>query len=695
MRLSIANRVTLACAVLVGVSFLLLLAGMNVGNDIHNASARVEGLSRALQAEDARDAAQRRLRLTVGALSRRSERGQAVSHADWAELSRQIEAFATLNARRAAAGDDALVRTAVFNRQAGQELIAASRHLATTARHDPAGIKLAIPAYLVALKKLESAQFGTRETLAREIAAEVRSNGDQSRRDIVRVLTGGLLIVLLVTAMTIWLRTRLLSPISALAARLREFDGEAVTEAIPGLTRDDELGDLSRGLAEYRDAVDRLRVAERRADYLARHDVLTGLANRLQFEDRLTRELAFWRSTGTSLALFAIDLDNFKAINDRHGHAGGDRALKRAADILEACAGANDLVARLGGDEFAILQIGGSQPGSAEALAQHLLQSAAATAQEPIEIRMSIGMAVASGDLDREALHNAADLALYCAKSDGRNRARLFDTALREREQLRVRLARDLEHAVPKRQLHLVYQPVADAATLRVIGYEALLRWRHPIIGDIPPDVFIPVAESSGLIEEIGLWVADQALAAAAEWDESLSLSLNLSPLQFRTPGFGQSLLQRARRHGIATHRLEFEVPEIAMRLGVQRDEVLTVLRMLQDAGARIVMDDFGTGQSALSNLKDFNFDKLKIDRSFIAELHDHESSALIVKTTIALAKSLGQIVVAEGVETPVQLAELKLWGCDQIQGYLIGRPEPKPDRRPFPRSAAALSLAR
>lgn len=691
MRLSIANRVSLACAALVGVSFLLLLAGLNVGRGIQLANTRVETLSRALQREDGRDIAQQNLRVAIGAVTRRREQGQPVAPGEWAGLSRQIDAFASLSARDHA--PEATARHAAAARDAAKAMVRAARQLLGVAQHQPDRIKQAMPAFVESLKALESAQFAEREALARAIGDAVHVNAEQSHRNILRVLGGGLLIVLFAIAMAAWLRRQLLTPIVTIAERLRDFGTDASSPSFPGLLRDDELGDLSRGLAEYHGAVEERRIAERRADYLARHDVLTGLANRLQFEDRLTSELAHSRATGTTTALLAIDLDDFKAINDRHGHAGGDRALRRAAEILGACAGPDDLVARLGGDEFAILQIGAVQPDAAEALGRQLLERAAATAREPIEIRMSIGMAIAAGDLGREELHNAADLALYRAKAEGRNRARLFDATLRESERLRARLARDLEHAVDKRQLHLVFQPVADAATLGIIGYEALARWNHPDLGEVAPDLFIPVAERAGLIEEIGLWLAEQAFAAAAEWDESLSLSLNLSPVQFRTPGFAHAVLSRARRHGVATSRLEFEVTENAMVIGVQRAEVLQAFRVLQAEGARIVMDDFGTGHSTLSNLKDFNFDKLKIDRSFIAELHDHESSALIVKTTIALGKSLGLKVVAEGVETPVQLAELKLWGCDQIQGFLIGRPEPKPGRAAAA-SATGLSVA-
>jgi EAL domain-containing protein (putative c-di-GMP-specific phosphodiesterase class I) len=210
---------------------------------------------------------------------------------------------------------------------------------------------------------------------------------------------------------------------------------------------------------------------------------------------------------------------------------------------------------------------------------------------------------------------------------------------------------------------------------LEIVAYEALLRWRHPILGDIPPDIFIPIAESSGLIGPIGSWMIDNALRAASTWDPKMSLAINLSPIQFRSDGLATEICDGARRWSVAFNRLELEVTESATLLGFQRDNVLATLGELGKCGAKVVMDDFGTGHSSLSNLKEFTFDKIKIDRSFVATMHNNASSSSIVKATVGLGKSLGLTIVAEGVETEEQLSVLQRWGCDQVQGFLIGKP--------------------
>jgi diguanylate cyclase (GGDEF)-like protein len=466
-----------------------------------------------------------------------------------------------------------------------------------------------------------------------------------------------------------------ISPIAILAARLRELEVGEGDKPIPGLKRADELGDLARGLHEYRNAVESRRAAERRAEFLANHDMLTGLANRLLFENRLAHELSRSARTGDVVAVFAIDLDGFKAINDRLGHTGGDRALKRAARLLSSSVRGDDLVARIGGDEFAIIQVAQSQPSAAEALISRIFKNAEASPEEGVAIRMSIGVSLSEPGQSGDELHELADVALYRAKVDGKNTARIFNTHLKDEESLRVRLGRDLESAIEANELHLVFQPIADAALLDIVAYEALLRWRHPDLGNIPPDVFVPIAESTGLIETIGSWVIDEAFREASTWNRELSLAINLSPIQFRSPGLAVRISDAARRWNLPFDRIEFEVTEGATLLGFQRDNVLATLKELQEHGAKVVMDDFGTGHSSLSNLKDFTFDKIKIDRSFVATMHSHLSSSSIVKATIGLGKSLGLTIVAEGVENESQLSDLRSWGCDQVQGFLIGKP--------------------
>ena len=264
---------------------------------------------------------------------------------------------------------------------------------------------------------------------------------------------------------------------------------------------------------------------------------------------------------------------------------------------------------------------------------------------------------------------------MYRAKADGRNTARIYNMDLKEEESRRVRLSRDLENAISANEFRLVFQPIADAVSLEIVAYEALLRWHHPSLGEIPPDIFIPIAESSGLIGTIGSWIIDHALRTASTWDSKLSLAVNLSPIQFRSVGLATEICDAARRWRVAFDRLELEVTESATLLGFQRDNVLATLRDLRKSGAKVVMDDFGTGHSSLSNLREFTFDKIKIDRSFVATMHNNASSASIVKATIGLGKSLGLVIVAEGVETEDQLSVLRQWGCDQVQGFLIGKP--------------------
>ncbi|MEA1086323.1 EAL domain-containing protein [Sphingomonas sp. CD22] len=656
----------------------LLAIGLSVGNKIHQADLRITLLSDALGREDRLDQVQRQLRQDVGRLTRDAEHGVKVPDARWAVLHERIAQF-RLRSLQAAQAPDRRLESGSGIIQEGQQAVtvfaAASDHLIETSRLNPSGIKTAMPHFLGALTALEMSRSQARKELTLAIGLAAESNRRNGRRDIISVLLGGLGIVAIIFSMAIWLRRRLVLPITIMAARLREFQIGESDRDVPGLERPDELGDLARGLHEYRKAVESRRTAERRAEFLANHDMLTGLANRLLFENRLAHELGRSARTGDVVAVFAIDLDAFKAINDRLGHAGGDRVLKRTAQLLSSCVRGDDLVARIGGDEFAVIQVARSQPAATETLISRIFKMASAPSDEGVAIKMSVGVALSEPGQTGDELHELADLALYRAKADGRNTARIYNKHLKDEESRRVRLARDLENAVSANEFRLAFQPIADVVSLKIVGYEALLRWRHPILGDIPPDIFIPIAESSGLIRTIGSWVIDNALRVASTWDSKLSLAINLSPIQFRSDGLVTELCDSARRWRVAFDRLELEVTESATLLGFQRDNVLATLGELGKCGAKIVMDDFGTGHSSLSNLKEFTFDKIKIDRSFVATMHDNASSSSIVKATIGLGKSLGLIIVAEGVETEEQLFLLQQWGCDQVQGFLIGKP--------------------
>jgi len=682
VRLSISARVSIACTSVILMALCLLAIGLSVGNKIHAADLRITFLSEALHMEDQLDQAQRQLRQDVGDVTRLAEHGAAVSNARWVNLRSRIAEFklrssstARFLERRREADGLPLRET----RQAAVDFAAAADHLVQTARTNPSRIKAAMPNFLIILKKWESRRSEVRQGLTFAISEAADANRRESRRDIISVLLGGLGIVVVIFGMTVWLHRKLVFPITIIAARLREFRVGEGDADIPGLDRCDELGDLSRGLYEYRNAVESRRTAERRAEFLANHDMLTGLANRLLFENRLAHELSRSARTGDVVAVFAIDLDAFKAINDRFGHAGGDSVLKRTARLLSSCVRGDDLVARIGGDEFAVIQVAHSQPAATEALISRIFKKASAPSGEGVSIRMSIGVALSEPGQTGDELHELADVALYRAKADGRNTARIFNKDLKEEESLRVRLARDLENAIPAKELRLVFQPIADTASLEVVAYEALLRWQHPSLGNISPDVFVPIAESTGLIGTIGSWVIHEALRAASTWDVKLSLALNLSPIQFRSDGLAAEICDAALHWRVAFARLELEVTEGATLLGFQRENVLHTLKTLRNHGAKVVMDDFGTGHSSLSNLKEFTFDKIKIDRSFVATMHSHASSSSIVKATIGLGKSLGLTIVAEGVETEAQLSELRRWGCDQVQGFLIGEPARHP----------------
>jgi diguanylate cyclase (GGDEF)-like protein len=699
LRISIASRVSAACAVLLALSLLVVVLGLSAGAHLQAANSRIDRLTHLLRTQDREDSMQRQVRLAIGEITRDAEQRKPIAPDRWRRLDAGLRRFAARGAAPSdrigtpPAVDAVLIETA----QATRGFVPVARRLVTLAQGDPTAIKPAMPGFLAALKRLEASRTDAREALGSAIEAAIDANIRLTRSNSIRLTAVALATAVLLFLMTAWMRLRVITPIVAIAARLRDFDSdrpEAV--AVPGLRRPDEIGDLARGLSEYRRVVEERRVAQRRIDFLAHHDALTGLPNRLLFEERLAHELRRSRRTGDQVAVFAIDMDGFKAINDRHGHAGGDDALRRAARLLAGCSRADDLVARIGGDEFAIVQAAAAQPQAAEALlariAAALADGAGADgAGAEVAIRMSIGVAVAAIGQGGDDLCNAADIALYRAKSDGGNTARFYDTGLQDEIRLKRRLGRDLETAIERDQLYVVFQPIATNA-MRIVGYEALLRWRHPELGEIAPCQFIPIAESTGQIGAIGRWMTDRALAAAAEWRPDLTLSLNLSPLQFREPDLAPAMLHLAERHGVAPGRLSFEVTESATLLGHHRDAVLATLRRLQDAGARIAMDDFGTGHSSLSNLKDFRFDTLKIDKSFVAVMLVDQPSASIIRATIGLGRSLGAVIVAEGVEHQRQLDALREWGCEQVQGYLIGRPAPTVAARARPARTGALA---
>jgi len=444
----------------------------------------------------------------------------------------------------------------------------------------------------------------------------------------------------------------------------------------------DEQGNITHYLASFTDISER-KAAEERIDYLAHHDVLTGLPNRFSLENRLDQALLTARREQIQLAVMFIDLDRFKIINDTLGHHIGDLLLAEVAKRLRQCVRESDIVARIGGDEFVVVLAGMAAMADATSVANKVLYRLA----EPYLIEghtlhssPSIGIGTFPGDGDTaEALMKAADTAMYHAKDQGRNNAQYFTAAMNAEAYERMTLERELRIALRENQFELHYQPQVCTHNKAVCGVEALVRWRHPERGLIPPLSFIPIAEESGLIEELGGWVLNEACRQLAVWRregiEGIRMAVNLSAHQLRSSDLIDIVGSTMARHGIDHGDLELEVTEsVAMHDPEHAIQRLTALR---DMGVELAIDDFGTGYSSLAYLKLLPIQTLKLDRSFVKDIESDENDAAISAATIALAHSLGLKVVAEGVETAAQSGFLEAHACDFLQGYLHGRPEP------------------
>jgi diguanylate cyclase (GGDEF)-like protein/PAS domain S-box-containing protein len=423
------------------------------------------------------------------------------------------------------------------------------------------------------------------------------------------------------------------------------------------------------------DVTDRTR-AEQQVKHMARHDTLTDLPNRAAFNEQLAAAFEQPPANG-AFAVLCVDLDRFKEVNDVFGHSLGDALLCEVGRRMREAAG-EAFLARLGGDEFTLILTEGAQPAAAEAAAERLLATVAeeiAIGGQHLRIGMSIGVAVFPADgKDPATLLANADAALYRAKAEGRGSIRFFAAEMDERLRERRALQHELRSAVGHGELALYYQPQA-AIGGAILGFEALVRWHHPTRGMIGPGTFIPLAEESGLIVAMGEWILREACREAASWPRPLQIAVNLSPIQFRHGNLPSLVHEVLLATGLAPHRLELEVTEGVLIGDFSRAQ--SILRRLKSLGVRIAMDDFGTGYSSLSYLQAFPFDKIKIDRTFIANLVSNEHSAAIVRAVIGLGRGLSLPVVAEGVETGEQLAFLKRESCDEVQGYFVGRPAP------------------
>ncbi len=432
-------------------------------------------------------------------------------------------------------------------------------------------------------------------------------------------------------------------------------------------------------LSIIEDITDRRR-SEAEIVHLARHDVLTGLANRAEFNAKLEEASKRLKRSGGTFTVMMLDLDKFKAVNDTLGHPAGDQLLIEVGQRLKSTLRETDVLARLGGDEFAIIQEGGpSQHDGAIALALRMI----GVITQPFHLNghqasvgTSIGIVLApEHGTEPEELLKKVDLALYDVKAAGRNDFRVFQSELLDQANTQQSAENELRDAIAGEQFELHYQPVVDIKTRRISGVEALVRWRHPTKGLIEPDKFIPLAESTGLIVPLGEWIMQQACADAMSWPAHIKIAVNISAVQFKKGNLFEVLVYTLVESGLAPERLELEITETSL---LENQEAhLTTIRQLKNLGISVALDDFGTGYSSLTYLTIFPFDKIKIDKSFTQGVPDRRDCAAIVSSVLALAQSLDFLTTAEGIETEEQLEYMREAGVDLAQGYLFGRPVP------------------
>ena len=542
----------------------------------------------------------------------------------------------------------------------------------------------------VPLIELESPVQYEQQTVAR---LRLAFDGAESRRAMSerRAMTLSLVSVQVlfgVLVLTAVLSRRLLRPIDTLklqAGRLAARE-TASPEAWP---HNDELGELGRHLntvhTQIRELVDQLEGKNRQLHQMAMHDHLTGLPNRTLLRELFNREAARARRVQQRLALLFIDLDHFKSVNDRHGHAAGDELLVSIAARIRTALRGSDLVCRASGDEFLALLPLGELDENPQAVADRLVQALQVefklrAADEPVRIGASIGVALFPQDgSDFEALVRAADVAMYRSKELGRGRSSLFQPEMDERLRERLDLERELAHGIVNGELRLHYQPVVDARSGRIVGCEALVRWMHPRRGLVAPQVFIGIAESTGLVRPLGRWVLEEAGAAMARWQEAalppLQVAVNVSALQLRDDGFVAEVGRTVQAHGLRPGALTLELTESTLL--DDSDAVMRAVAGLRGCGVQLAVDDFGTGYSSLAALKLLRPDRLKIDRSFVRDLPRSADDAALVQAMFGIARALDIEVVAEGVETAEQRDWLLAQGGVLQQGWLWSKAVP------------------
>lgn len=438
-----------------------------------------------------------------------------------------------------------------------------------------------------------------------------------------------------------------------------------------------------RRYGQLRGEIAERRKAEEVARRLAETDALTGCLNRRSLPDAVAALQKRTRARGEAIAVIMIDLDNFKQVNDFHGHNAGDAILRESAARIASQLPEGSLVARLGGDEFAaIVAFDPAHPDRIEALAAQIVETIARPHQAhgmAVHVSASLGITRSDslpggGSADAQSLLHMADIAMYQAKRQGKNRYFWFEPLMESELRLRNELETGIRRGIPAGEFEPYYEQQIDIATGRLTGFEMLARWNSPTLGVVSPDIFIPVAEEIGVIGDLSESVIAKALSDARDWDSALTLSVNISPVQLRDPWFAQKLLKLLVQANFPAERLEIEITETCLHenIGVVR----TLLASLKNQGIRVSLDDFGTGYSSLAQLRALSFDQIKIDRSFVSDMDHNPDSRTIVEAITALGKGLGLPITVEGIETPEVLDQLRALGELKGQGYLYGRPE-------------------
>ncbi len=501
------------------------------------------------------------------------------------------------------------------------------------------------------------------------------------------------------------------------ATGVEDVDPEATLAQLAKVIRDHEGGTYVQHLSDGRSISEIFRpmpdggivvtfedITQRLVDqaeirHLAQYDALTQLSNRVSFYDQMNTVMKHLRRREETVGVLSLDLDHFKAVNDTLGHPIGDRLLQEAALRMKSCLRAGDIAARLGGDEFAIVLIPIDQPMDITALANRLIEVVGAPYNfdgNQVMVGISIGVSVAPNDgEDPDTLIKNADLALYRAKEDGGGVCRFFEPEMDARMQARRVIELDLRKAIENGgEFALLYQPMVNTRTGKVTSCEALLRWNSPEHGLIMPDVFIPVAEATGLIVPLGDWVLRQACLEAMRWPKEITVSVNISPAQFKSKVLVQAVKTALAEFGLDASRLELEITEQVLMN--ESDGAFAILHNIRELGIKIAMDDFGTGYSSIGYLRAFPFNTIKIDQSFIRDLPGKEDSLAIVRAVVGLSSSLGIVTIAEGVETEEQLASVTSEGCNLFQGNYFSEPRPSTEvEKLFKAKAKAAKAAK